>query len=235
MTILSKRLGMILKDFCDVCCYSRPRCVCDVVRKIRSRHTLWVVQNVGEFGRLNNSGRLLPMLVDGARMSTQGLRCETDEIAAVAEAERESAVVLFPTPNAITIEEYQEARRARLGSEQAEAPLTIFIPDGTSSQAKNIEKHMPRFLQRVRLNTHTLQSWLDPIRRQTEEHRVCTAQAGATVLAELGEVEIAERANELVNIFVQRAEDERYSMGRRMGGAGGARDRRGSDEIGFEG
>lgn len=211
MAMLNKRLGMILRDFCEGCCYSRPRCICDAVGPpMRSRHTLWLYQNVGEFGRQNNSGRLLPMLLEGSRISTQGLRCEVDELMRHADENRDSALVLFPSPEAITTEEFLEMRAGEMGKEAAEEkPLTIFVPDGTSSQAKNIEKKLPSYLPRVRLRTEVLKSWLNPIRKQTEEHRVCTAQAGAAFLAELGETEIAERAKELVATFVSRAENDR--------------------------
>lgn len=210
MTFISRRLSMLLRGHCDVCCYTRARCMCDALApRMGSRHTLWLFQNVGEFGRQNNSGRLLCMLL-GARLSTQGLRCEVDEMMAHAAAHRDSSVVLFPTADAVTIGEYQARRAARVGVEAAaEKPLTIFLPDGTSNQAKNLEKHLPAFLPRVRLNTTAMRSWLDPIRRQTEEHRVCTAQAAAALLAELGEEDITVRVKELVDLFVRRTEDDR--------------------------
>jgi DTW domain-containing protein YfiP len=210
MTFISRRLSMLLRGHCDVCCYTKARCMCDALEpRLTSRHTLWLFQNVGEFGRQNNSGRLLCMLL-GARLSTQGLRCEMDEMMAHAAVHRDSAVVLFPTADAVTIDQYQAARAARLGPAFAAAhPLTVFLPDGTSNQAKNLEKHLPEFLPRVRLNTTAMRSWLDPIRRQTEEHRVCTAQAAAALLAELGEDDITVRVKELVDLFVRRTETDR--------------------------
>lgn len=213
MTFLSRRLSMVLRGHCDVCCYTRARCMCDAAKpRMSSRHTLWLFQNVGEFGRQNNSGRLLCMLL-GARLSTQGLRCEVQEMLEHAAAHRDSAVVLFPTEDAVTIDEYQAQRAAALGPAAAAAPLTVFLPDGTSNQAKNLEKHLPDFLPRVRLNTSAMRSWLDPIRRQTEEHRVCTAQAAAALLAELGEEDITVRVKQLVDLFVRRTESDRAMPG----------------------
>lgn len=215
MTFVSKRLSMLLRDYCDTCCYTRARCICNALEpRMRSKHTLWLFQNVGEFGRQNSSGRLLTMLLENSKISTQGLQCEVDEIMQHVEQHRDSSVVLFPSPDAITIGEYQTKRVDVVGADAAgRKPLTIFVPDGTSRQAKNMEKHLPSFLPRVRLNTIALRSWLDPIRRQTEEHRVCTAQAGAAVLAELGEVIIAERVKELVHLFVERTEKDRMMLG----------------------
>lgn len=215
VTFVSRRLSMLLRGHCDACCYTRARCVCDALETdVQSRHTLWLFQNVGEFGRQNNSGRLLCLLL-GARLSTQGLRCEADEMMRHADEFRDSSVVLFPADDAVTIDEYQAARAAQLGAAAAEAqPLTIFLPDGTSNQAKNLEKHLPSYLPRIRLNTRAMRSWLDPIRRQTEEHRVCTAQAAAAVLAELGEEDVTRRVKELVDLFVRRTELDRAMLGR---------------------
>lgn len=213
MTLISRRISMLLKGYCDVCMYTRARCVCGSVNEVRSRHMLWLFQHVGEYGRANNSGRLLCLMLN-ARLTTQGLESEVDEMLEHADHFRDSSVVLFPTPDSITIDEYCSRRLARIGEKAACArPLTIFLPDGTSNQAKNLEKHLPSHLPRVRLNTNSMRSWLDPIRRQTEEHRVCTAQAAAALLAELGEPEIEVQVKRLVDSFVKKTERDRTRLG----------------------
>lgn len=213
MSFISRRISMLLKGYCDVCMYTQARCVCSAVNRVRSKHTMWLFQHVGEYGRANNSGRLLCLML-GARITTQGLRSEVDEMLQHAEDFRDSSVVLFPTPDSVTIEEYCAQRAARIGQQAAEAsPLTIFLPDGTSNQAKNLEKHLPAYLPRVRLNTSSMRSWLDPIRRQTEEHRVCTAQAAAALLAELGEPEVTNEVKALVDFFVKLTERDRTKLG----------------------
>ncbi len=191
--------------------------MCGSVVPTTSRHTLWLFQNVGEYGRQNNSGRLLNLAL-GARITTQGLREEVGEMMDHADKNRDNAVVLFPTPDALTIDEYLAARAKRVGEESSPPSLTIFLPDGTSNQAKNLERHLPSYLPRVKLNVSSLRSWLDPIRRQTEQHRVCTAQAAAAILAELGEPDVKTNLENLVKTFVAKTEEDRvggHSRGHR--------------------
>jgi DTW domain-containing protein len=206
-TILARRLSIMKKGHCLDCLYPFRRCICQFVRPINIRHHLYLFQHVGEFARKNNSGHLLCMIL-GADRATHGIRCEVDAMIEHAENNRDSSLVLFPTMDSITIDEYQAQRTAQFGAQVLEKPLTLLLPDGTSNQAKNLERHLPADLPRVRINAGATLSWLDPLRRQTEEHRVCTAQAAALVLAELGEHEAMLRIKETVEHVVGLIEDE---------------------------
>jgi DTW domain-containing protein len=207
-TILARRLSIMKKGHCLVCLYPSRRCICPSIRPVNIRHRLYLFQHVGEFARQNNSGHLLCLML-GADRATQGIRCEVDAMIQHAEENRDSSLVLFPTLDSITIDEYQAQRTAQFGARVLEKPLTLFLPDGTSNQAKNLERHLPAALPRVRINAGATRSWLDPLRRQTEGHRVCTAQAAALVLAELGEQEAMLRMKETVEHVVGLIEDER--------------------------
>jgi DTW domain-containing protein YfiP len=215
-TLLTRRLTAMKKGHCIECMYPIQRCVCRSIKSMNIRHNLFLFQHVGEFGRQNNSGHLLRMIF-GAERATQGIRCEVDAMLEHAEENRTSSLVLFPTLNSITIDEFQAQRASRFGAEAVEGPLTLFLPDGTSSQAKNLERHLPAYLPRVRINAEATRSWLDPLRRQTEEHRVCTAQAAALVLDELGEHEAMLRVKEAVELVVRLTEEERKAFKRDCG------------------
>jgi DTW domain-containing protein YfiP len=211
-TMLTRRLSILDKGYCTKCLYFAPRCICNAITQVKTKHTLYLFQHVGEFARQNNSGHLLCMIL-GAKSATQGIRCEVDAMMAHADEHRDSSVVLFPSPDAITMQAYQAQRAERLGAEAAAAkPLTLFLPDGTSNQARNLERHLPSYLPRIRINGGSMRSWLDPLRRQTESHRVCTAQAAALVLAELDEHEPLIYVKEAVDTVVKLTESERAGV-----------------------
>ena len=160
---------------CERCLYQRNRCICSALTSVVPQHNLWLFQHVGEFGRGNNTGGLLCLLA-GAKRSTRGIREEEERMMNHIENNLGSSVVLFPSEDSVTIEQYQKARRKGMGKRADERELTLILLDGTSRQAKNMDRFIPDIVPRVRLGGLKTKSWLDPIRRQTEEHRVCTAQ-----------------------------------------------------------
>lgn len=163
--------------YCQGCLYPRERCVCDRVRRVSPRHHLWLFQHAGEYGRNNNTGSLL-CLMAGAQRAIRGIREQQDRMLEHVERNRYSSVILFPNKSSITLDEYKRDRVVTMGSEE-EDPLTLVLLDGTSRQAKNFDRFMPSEIPRIRIRETSVRSWLDPIRRQTEEHRVCTAQGSS--------------------------------------------------------
>ncbi|CAN8073570.1 unnamed protein product [Agarophyton chilense] len=163
------------------------KCICPDIEQTSPHHKLWVFQHHCEYGRPNNTGSLL-CLVAQARRTIRGLR-DQEQLLLNHVAERQnSVVVLFPADCALTIQEYKTQRAANIGDKTETEPLTLILLDGTSRQAKNLDRFMPSSIPRVRVGKGSVKSWLDPIRKQTEQHRVCTAQAAAMVLEELGDI-----------------------------------------------
>lgn len=160
---------------CETCLYQKKRCICDLINPVEPRHKLWLFQHVGEFGRSNNTGGLLT-LVAGAQRTTRGIREEQANMMKHISKNVSSTVILFPSIDSVTISQYRTARFKAMGSQAEENPLTLILLDGTSRQAKNLDRYIPDIVPRIRLSETKAKSWLDPIRKQTEEHRVCTAQ-----------------------------------------------------------
>ena len=160
---------------CENCLYQKKRCICGVVDHVQPKHKLWVFQHHGEFGRSNNTGSLL-CLVAGAKRAIRGIREQQDEMLDHIAKNEQSTVILFPSAESTTIDHYMMTRSQTQGHHSSADPLTLVLLDGTSRQAKNLDRFMPEVIPRVRIRQTQIRSWLDPIRRQTEEHRVCTAQ-----------------------------------------------------------
>lgn len=159
---------------CPRCLFAMERCICDGIKPVLPHHKLWLFQHVGEYGRSNNTGSLL-CLVSGARRTIRGIPEQQEEMLSHIDRHPNSTVILFPNKSSVTLEEYRQERVLTMGSD-ADENLTLVLLDGTSRQAKNFDRFMPSHIPRVRIREMNVHSWLDPIRRQTEEHRVCTAQ-----------------------------------------------------------
>lgn len=137
---------------------------------VEPRNKLWLLQHVGEYGRNNNTGSLL-CLVAGAQRTIRGIREQQNRLLDYIRRHPLSTVVLYPNRESISLTEFREERRERM-----EEGMMLILLDGTSRQAKNFDRFIPEEVVRVRVNEENNRSWLNPIRRQTEEHRVCTAQ-----------------------------------------------------------
>lgn len=198
------------RSCCEACLYPKARCICKHVKKVVPQHKLWIFQHVGEYGRNNNTGSLL-CLMAGAERTIRGIRDQQERMMEHVSRNRFSTVVLFPNSKSITVDEYLGERPVRMGSAEDD-PLTLILLDGTSRQAKNFDKFMPADIPRIRIKETSLRSWLDPIRRQTEEHRVCTAQAAAMILEELGDSEASDAIESAVQNVLEIAEMKRYAV-----------------------
>lgn len=176
-TLLLTRYRMAISH-CEKCLYPRVRCACKHIRKVRPKNKLWLFQHVGEYGRNNNTGGLLCLVAD-ARRTTRGILEEQDQLVEYLLQHPFSSAIVFPSKDAMTVEEFDMERAVEMGSEENSSTLVLL--DGTSRQAKNFDRFLPKDIPRVRVNDDRDESWLDPIRRQTEEHRVCTAQGKSLI------------------------------------------------------
>lgn len=138
--------------------------------RVEPRNKLWLLQHVGEYGRNNNTGSLL-CLVAGAQRTIRGIREQQDRLLENIEQKPFSTAVVYPSRDSVPLREFREER-----NKWGEAGTMLVLLDGTSRQAKNFDRFIPSEVVRIRVNEANDKSWLNPIRRQTEEHRVCTAQ-----------------------------------------------------------
>lgn len=160
---------------CETCLYQKSKCVCKYIERVSPQHKLWVLQHHGEYGRSNNTGSLLCLVAEAER-TIRGLRDQQEQLLDHVQERKDSSVILFPTGSSMTVEEYGAQRSTTMGSDAESEPLTLILLDGTSRQAKNLDRFMPDSIPRIRIGKQSTESWLNPIRKQTEGHRVCTAQ-----------------------------------------------------------
>lgn len=216
--VLLRHLHVALKC-CQRCLYPRARCVCSRIRVATppTRARVWVFQHFAEFGRANNSGSLL-CLVAGARRALRGIAEDQDALIEALDHAHltQSACILFPTDDALDVASFVRERRERLGLRKArEIPLCAVVLDGTGRQARNLERFLPSHIPRVKLSLDEefgSRSWLNPVRMQTEAHRVCSAQAAASVLEIVGEKEAANAIEQAVKIVVGDAARDRDGL-----------------------
>lgn len=172
--MIQKLREMVVKN-CLTCLYLKSRCICDVVRVVEPRNKLWLFQTLGEYGRRSNSGSLLCQ-VAGARRTLRGIRAQENELVEFLHDHKDSSVVLFPSPKSVSLSTLRREQGSRGVNKKG---LTIVVLDGTPNEAANMERFLPQEVPRIHLGAIPRKSWLNSIREQSEETRVCTAQGKA--------------------------------------------------------
>ncbi len=210
----------VVRKCCPECLYPRHRCVCGRIRRPPppTRANLWVFQHFAEFGRANNSGSLL-CLIGAAKRVIRGIAEDQDRLLEDLMSRHEadgSACVLYPSEDSIPLDQFVRARKERIGEVGIQqSPLSVVVLDGTGRQARNLERFLPSQIPRVRLPVDEefgCRSWLNPVRLQTEAHRVCTAQAAAVMLEVLGEGEVSRAIEHAVKTVANDGARDRETM-----------------------
>eukprot|EP01135_Chromosphaera_perkinsii_P010221 Nk52_evm1s2055 gene=Nk52_evmTU1s2055 len=167
-----------------------------------------------EINRCSNTGKLIPLLMPNSNTFVYGLRGDLKALteALLDNSEYDNAV-LFPSPDACLVEEWlnEEGEKGENkctggGDEQGERDITgendnnnnnnnkkkkkgrrpvhICVLDGTWNQAKSLNKSLPAHIRRVKIQP-TGPS-LFRIRKQSQLDRICTLEAFAAFLLDLG-------------------------------------------------
>lgn len=150
----STRETMVAKGRCSVCFMHASLCVCPVARRISARHMLdmqfprfecRVLMHYKELGRPSNSGKFLPMLVpQRTGISVYGTEDCLETVQLMTE---NNAVLLFPERDSI---ELNRDTLLRLFPENNKTNV-LCVLDSTWSEAKTMNKWVPRSIPRVHL------------------------------------------------------------------------------------
>jgi DTW domain-containing protein YfiP len=110
-------------------------CVCDLLVPLDTATELVVVSHRYEMGKPTNTGRLAIMCLARARLCIRGRQdVENDPVTWGPER---TPLLLFPTPDAIPLDEWKARQPANA------PPVTLIVPDGTWRQTKRIRRRVP--------------------------------------------------------------------------------------------
>lgn len=211
---------------CNQCLLLIQHCICDGLASLRAeasaltnttnvRFVVWM--HVSEKTRASNTGKLLPKIMEGSEVLVHNLDEDTRRFQQIlATAGDGTAFVLFPSSSAISAREVVFQGSVAGGSSQAggesshrKREVVVVLVDGTWTQARRMQassvlSHLPC----VTLCSDNIQhqsnfQW----RKQSQEGRICTVEAAALLLEELGQSAtgaILRRGLDELNIGLQR-------------------------------
>lgn len=181
---------------CAECLMRAGDCLCEEIPKLSTRHRIVLILHHAELHRPSNTGRLAVRALENAELRVHGSRLHAPAGQGLLDDSSFDSLVLFPSENAITVEELIAQPRPR--------PLRIIVPDGTWSQANRIARRVPEIRNLPRLMLPAGEPSLYVLRRNQNPGRVCTLEAIAALLGVLEGPSVERALRALLDVMVQR-------------------------------
>eukprot|EP00759_Apiculatamorpha_spiralis_P038572 PhF_6_TR37703/c0_g1_i1/m.56120 len=213
------REAIKLKEKCRYCWLHRPMCTCAWMGRLFpiasvTAPTFTVLMHPREFSRITNSGKLLGCLL-GCEILIAWLPHTTQRLKELCETQRDRLCVLYPHPDAISIEDYLGTYSARQeevvvttpGSCETaiRPPPHVILIDSTWNEAKALNLFFPEEIPRVVLPLEMMEAHVSlfrHIRSRTRASGVCTAEAAALFFRSAGFVKEAETVLDALRFMV---------------------------------
>lgn len=167
-------------------CRSIPQaCICEGIPAIEVPYRMVVYQHPVEHWRQTNSGRLISLGVVGADLIHAFEAADEARLDAMMAEPGVWPVMVFPDQDALTVDQLKADDRWISGAR----PLFL-VPDGSWRQCRKMCRKLMRRFPAIRAVTlHPTRSSRYRLRRQVHAEGLCTAEAAALLMEEIGEGE----------------------------------------------
>ena len=187
------------KNRCPACMLKLNICICENLDRLRIDSEQFpidvvVLMNHKEWLRASNTAKIISRIL-GARVFVSGDTEDERDFDALIAQRRHNAVVLFPSDLAVTWDEV-----GRIGNTPDGRTLVIVL-DGTWGQARRLNQKIDGSIPRIKITPSALSQFL--CRRQTQADRVCTVEAVALLMTEIGLNDAASRLEEGLRMVVE--------------------------------
>ena len=177
------------KNRCVACMLKRNICICPKLDSLKfDAHELPVdvaiLMNHKEWLRASNTAKIISRIL-GARVFVAGDESDETDFQNLVNQRIRNAVVLFPSDTAITWDCLEETDM------KSEGRKLVIVIDGTWGQARRLNQKIADSIPRIKITPSTLSQFL--CRRQTQADRVCTVEAVALLMSDIGSKEATSR------------------------------------------
>jgi len=187
------------KNRCAACMLKLSICICEKLDSLKVEVgklpvDVVVLMNHKEWLRASNTAKIISRIL-GARVFVSGDAEDEAEFEALVSQRKQNSVVLFPSDVAVTWDEMSHVEK-----KNDEATLVIVL-DGTWGQARRLNQKIDDAIPRIKITPSALSQFL--CRRQTQADRVCTVEAVALLMTEMGLNDASARLEEGLRIVVE--------------------------------
>jgi len=182
---------------CPLCGLDDGYCLCDVDIHLESQIEIWLLTHHNEFARTSNTGRLIEYAMDKTRVFDWQRTEAPQELIKLLEDPLFDVYLVFSDD--------RPSEKMRSVSYQASNKQVAFIIlDGTWKEVRKIIRKSP-YLDKVKiLPLHPESTTAYKLRRNKDDHHLCTVEVGIELLELVGEKENASRLNAYFQEFMKR-------------------------------
>ncbi|MFZ3532408.1 DTW domain-containing protein [Vibrio harveyi] len=175
-------------------CAFQFNCICSLLPKLSSEHSLMLLMHPNELTRDTNTGKLLAQCQLNVTQVVWDRKTPPAELLETLANPSLLPVLLFPSEESLTLEQVQQQ-----STEQNRQPLYIILDATWQEARKMINKS--RWLEGVAMMGLTTQADSQyQLRRNQQEGNLCTFEVAAQLLEQLGE---EQNQKQMLNFFEQ--------------------------------
>jgi len=162
-------------------CDFQFNCICSLLPKLSSEHSLMLLMHPNELARDTNTGKLLTQCQLNVTQVVWDRKAPPAELLETLANPSLLPVLLFPSEESLTLEQVQQQ-----SNEQSRRPLYIIVDATWQEARKMINKS--RWLEGIAMMGLATQADSQyQLRRNQQEGNLCTLEVAAQLLGQLGE------------------------------------------------
>ncbi|HHB1594234.1 TPA: tRNA-uridine aminocarboxypropyltransferase [Vibrio campbellii] len=175
-------------------CGFQFNCICSLLPKLSSEHSLMLLMHPNELTRDTNTGKLLAQCQLSVTQVVWDRKTPPAELSETLANPSLLPVLLFPSEESLTLEQVQQQ-----SNEQSRRPLYIILDATWQEARKMINKS--RWLESIAMMGLATQADSQyQLRRNQQEGNLCTFEVAAQLLEQLGE---EQNQKQMLNFFEQ--------------------------------
>ncbi|OII75592.1 uncharacterized protein cubi_02113 [Cryptosporidium ubiquitum] len=195
---------LVKKDHCICTNLSR---LADQIKKVQTYPEIKFIifMNDREYFRSSNTGKLVKHLIPGSEILIHGIPGSSERLEEILSQDLEiynETVILYPSKDSKSVLDYFSDLKENkyfelLGKEPENSlfstefyrklKLKVILIDGTWSQAKSINKSLPKQIKRIVINSKLISDF-GPLRKQNKAGNISTVEASSLLIKEIREM-----------------------------------------------
>lgn len=194
------------KKQCQVCGLIVGNCLCSEKIDIQSNVEFWLLTHEEELKRTNNTGRLIEYAVGNTKVFRWHRTEEPKALIKLIQSEAYHIYIIFSDDRAsekVRVKPYQITDK----------PTVFLIIDGTWKEARKILRKSPYLDKLPILTLAPTKSTSYNLRRNSEQHHLCTVEVAISLFELVGEQSQALQLEEYYQKFLLKYHEGKYNYG----------------------
>jgi DTW domain-containing protein YfiP len=180
-------------DRCPKCRINTHWCFCSHIKEIECPIKVSIVMHYTERWLTSNTAYFASLVLPSCEIIERGNMDQPIPKAPFSE-ENVDYLYLFPTEDSLPVTEFKASSK----------PIHLVVPDGSWSKAKKIHKREDLFREMPKYHLTDVGESNYKLRKSPGENYLCTYEAIAHALSQLGQEQVKSDMLEFFDVFVQR-------------------------------